>query len=120
MLDETISQIYTYFLIGFSIVAFIALFFFGLELNSIANFKQSVNYEIERASVIDTALETRINAISTSDYSNNFKVVITNKANNHGYGAKIDYVIDVDIDWMLDAIPNFQTRISGSAMKRTR
>lgn len=107
-----ISAVLILLIVGLSILLF--------QVNQSNNFKQYVNYQIERGGGLTSEVIERVNNYSEDHFNGIFYIDPTEKTTQKPYGTTVEYVIQATFE-----IPFFQFEvlniaISGSSITLTR
>ena len=102
------------------IALIIGLAIFMYEVNQSNNYKQYVNYQIERHGGLTAAAIEDINHYSESNFNGNFIIDSSQATAKEPYGTVIDYTAYANFKILFLEFDNVQVPIRGSAISLVR
>lgn len=121
MQESSIMEIVKWFIGLLIIGTIVAVVIFGFELGSVNNFKQQVNYQIERQGGLTPTAIANINEYSKK-YNRGMFTVESDKLNEKvEYGEAVDYVVNGTFEIKVFAfLPDVQLQFEGTGVSRVR
>lgn len=106
------------YLISFMAIMSLALFFF--QVGDTNNFKQRVNYEIERqGGLTEEAMEV-LNDYSLEKYNGRYTIQSEQLNQKVEYGNVVDYTVIGDFEVAIFPLPNVRMEFNGSGVSQIR
>lgn len=120
MQEGTIMELVKWFVGLLLVMLILAITVFGIELSSVNNFKQQVNYQIERnGGLTDTALK-ELDEYSHKYYGGRFKVESDKLKQKVVFGEIVDYKIIGTFKVKFFSMPDIALRFNGTGVSQVR
>ena len=118
MKEQLITVIANLAITLFLILGFVGVSLFFFEMQNVNNFRQTVNYQIERSGGLDSQVVADLNSHSEAFFNGRF--VVRNQNQEVEFGELVNYQIDVNIPIPFIPVPNFEVAFTGTAPSMTR
>lgn len=119
MQEGAVMEIVKWFLALLMLMLLIAFTIFAINTSAINNFKQQVNYEIERnGGLTEEALES-IGEYSEDYYGGRFKVESENTGKVE-FGDVVEYDVKANVEILFLPVPNWEMTFKGAGVSYVR
>lgn len=120
MLEGTTMEMSKIFISIFMILSIASVSIFFINLNQAQDFKQMVNYQIERHGGLTTEAQTKIKNYSKDHFDNQFTVTSNSGTDKMEYGKEVSYTVNGKIKLLFITLPVQNIAIKGAAISMVR
>lgn len=120
MQEGAIMEMVKYFLYLFVFLALMSLTLFFFQVGDTNNFRQRINYEIERQGGLTEEAVEKLATYSEENYGGRYAITSEQLNEKVAYGEIVDYTILADFEVAIFPIPNVQMEFSGSGVSQVR
>ncbi len=120
MLEGTTMELSKIFISIFMILSIASVSIFFINLNQAQDFKQMVNYQIERHGGLTTETQTKIKNYSKDHFDNQFTVKSNSGTDKMEYGKEVSYTVNGKIKLLFITLPVQNIAIKGAAISMVR
>ncbi|PAK32387.1 MULTISPECIES: hypothetical protein [Bacillus] len=120
MNDGSITSLGKMYIFLICLLGLISVNTFFIQLNQANEYKQFVNYQIERHGGLTPAALKKLNEHHKKHYGSEFKIESPVLNQKVSFGDEVDYTIQADYEILYFKIPNVKIPIKGSAVAWTR
>jgi len=118
--EGSIMEFVKWFITLFMIFLFLAIAVFVIELGSINNFKQQINYQIERNGGLTNEAVDNLNEYSKKNYGQKYEITSDNLYQKVAWGQKVDYTVLAVYKIKFFTAPDVHLKFRGSAVSMIR
>lgn len=120
MQEQTIMEMVKWFIALLLIMMMVSLTLFLIQMGDVNNFKQHVNYQIERNGGLTEGAMTAINDYSVGYFEGRFTVESDQINQKVKYGELVDYKVNGKFEIVIFPIPDVNMQFSGTGVSQIR
>ncbi|MGE1145697.1 hypothetical protein [Bacillus pumilus] len=120
MMEGSITAIFKMYLFLLCILAILSVAIFFIQVNQINEYKQIVNYQIERNGGLTPEAISKLKDYDQKHFSGRFSIESPMLNQKVKYGDEVDYTVHSTFEILYFEIPNVKIPIKGSALSLTR
>lgn len=120
MLESSTMEMGKLYISLFIIFSMVSLALFFSEINHANDYKQYVNYQIERNGGLTGEAIPKIEAYNREHFKGKFKVQSTQMNQQYSFGQEVDYTINTKHDFFFLPLLSRDISIKGSAISQIR
>jgi hypothetical protein len=120
MLEGSVMEIGKLYISLFIIFSMVALALFFSEINQANEFKQYVNYQIERNGGLTSEANNKINTYNQEYYKGKFTVQSSQMSQQLAFGKEVTYTINTKHDFFFLPLLSKDISVKGTAISQIR
>ncbi|KYD11475.1 hypothetical protein B4102_2203 [Heyndrickxia sporothermodurans] len=120
MLESSTMEIGKHYISLFIIFSMVSLALFFSEINHANDFKQYVNYQIERNGGLTNDAMEKVNSYNQEHYGGKFKIKSSQINQQYAFGKEVDYSINKKYNFFFLPLLSKDISIKGSAISQIR
>lgn len=120
MQEGAIMEVVKWFIGLLVIFSIVAISIFAINISSVNNYKQQVNYEIERHGGLTTEALEALEEYSEDNYGGRFSVESDLVYEQVPFGEAVDYKVIADVDMVLIPIELEPWKFEGTGVSYVR
>lgn len=120
MLEGSTMEMGKLYISLFIIFSMVSLALFFSEINHANDFKQYVNYQIERNGGLTSEAMEKVEAYNQQHFNGRFKVKSAQMNQQLSFGREVDYTINTTHNFFFLPLVNKNITIRGSAISQIR
>ncbi|MCK1995457.1 hypothetical protein MPH61_23325 [Peribacillus muralis] len=120
MLESSTMEMGKLYISLFIIFSMVSLALFFSEINHANDFKQYVNYQIERNGGLTGEALTKVDAYNQEHYGGKFNIQSAQKSQQLSFGKEIDYTIKTKHVFFFLPLLSKDISVKGSAISQIR
>ena len=119
-MDSFLSFLVKLLIGGLMVLAFVGLWGVGIELSDVSNFKQQVNYTIERDGGLTQQAIREISTYAQEHSHGQYQIKSAQLGQKVPYGMSVGYEIVCTYQTLFLSHPIFQQTVHGNAVSQVR
>lgn len=120
MLEGSVMETGKLYISLFIIFSMVSLALFFSELNQANEFKQYINYQIERNGGLTSAANQKINAYNQEHYNGKFEIQSLQMGQKLAFGKEVTYTVHTTHDFFFLPLLSKEISIKGVAISQIR
>ncbi|MGG3663001.1 hypothetical protein [Bacillus gobiensis] len=120
MLEGSIMEMGKYYISLFIIFSMVALALFFSQINHANDYKQYINYQIERNGGLTDEAIKKIEAYDEKNFGGNFSIGSSKLGQQLPFGQEVDYTVNTTYNFFFLPLLSRDISIKGSAISQIR
>lgn len=120
MLESSTMEMGKFYISLFIIFSMVSLALFFSEINNANDFKQYVNYQIERNGGLTSEAIEKINKYNQENFGGKFNIQSDQMNQQYSFGQEVDYTINTTHKFFFLPLASRDIAVKGSAISQIR